>query len=100
MTSKMETPVSRSKFFRFVIDSDAYRETAGKDDADPFYAEAERVAFVDPAERLRQLNGRNAPAVVFSIGILQGYFWMPRDRFYGVTEEKDINKQTNKPFEE
>ncbi len=29
MTSMMETPVSRSKFFRFVIDSDAYRETAG-----------------------------------------------------------------------
>ena len=96
----METPVSRSKFFRFVIDSDAYRETADKDDAEPFEAEAERVAFVDPTERIRQLKGRNVPAVVFSIGILPGFFWIPRDRFYDATAEKDKNKQTNKPFEE
>jgi hypothetical protein len=100
MTSMMEAPVSRSKFFKFVVDSDAYRETEDKDDAEPFKAEAERVASVDPTERLRKFKGRDIPALVFSIGVLQGFFWMPKDRFYGVTEEKDINKQTNKPFEE
>ena len=45
------------------------------------------------------MKSRNVPAVVFSIGTREGFFWVPKEQFYRVTEGKDISKQTNKPFE-
>jgi hypothetical protein len=87
-TPATETLVSRSKFFEFVSDCDAYQETENKNDAEPYTVKAGFQAFVDPTERLRLLNRRNVSAVVFSIDILPTYFWMPKDRFYSTTKEK------------
>jgi hypothetical protein len=94
----LEIP-ARSKFFDFLTDDVAYKEREERDDAEPCDVHPGDNPFVDVNEKARRLKGRNIPAVVFSIGTREGLFWMPKERFYRLTKEKDIGKLTTTPFQ-
>jgi len=91
---------NRSKFFGAVSRVVAYRETAERDDAEPCDVRVGDDLFADVNEKVRRHKGRGVPAIVFSIGAREGFYWMPREEFYRVMKEIDPTKRTNKPFEQ
>lgn len=99
MIAAMEIP-NRSKFFGPITDAIAYKDTAERADAEPWDIHRGDDLFADVTEKPRTLKGRSVPAIVFSIGVREGFYWTPRQEFYRLTTAIDPTKRTSKPFAE
>ena len=99
MIATKEIP-NRSKFFGPITDAVAYKDTAEGDDADPCDVHRGDDLFADVNEKTRRMKSRSVPAIVFSIGDRERFYWMPRQEFYRLTAEIDPTKRTSKPHEQ
>jgi hypothetical protein len=90
---------NRSKFFTLTADVVAYKETTDRDDSESYDLHTGDDLFGDVNEKVRRLKGRNVNAIVFSVGVREGFYWMPREEFHRLTTEVDPSKRTSRPFE-
>jgi hypothetical protein len=89
----------RSNFVKTTRDVIVYREQEGGYAEDDVRMSVGNVFFVANQTETKKLNGRNAEAVLFTIGSSLGWFWMLKSEFVQSTEPHDIKKQTGIPHQ-